>query len=203
MQKSTLISDHHTKSTFLALIDALIPSSSEPKRAASGTDVQVDEYLIWSLDHYTDITMINRYGPLSRVTAELLDAAASLGITAGTVKEPRDTKATSDGCTFASLSPKDRLRTLSFLEETSSSLSILPGPFKGNPELVRVIVGLLNRLPAFGFYSEWTGYASTRLTSPEEREQTSKPAGWEQAGYPGPIEAGRDFRGFLVETFSE
>lgn len=66
-----------------------------------------------------------------------------------------------------------------------------------------VIVGALNRIPAFGFYSEGWGYASTRLASTEERAQTNQPVGWEQVGYPGPIEAGRAFSGYLIESFSE
>lgn len=44
----------------------------------------------------------------------------------------------------------------------------------------------INRLVTMGFYSEWSGYGSTRLKPPNERVFEFPPISWKQVGYPGP-----------------
>lgn len=37
-----------------------------------------------------------------------------------------------------------------------------------------------------GFYSEWSGYGTTRLNKPNQRRLEYDPISWKQIGYPGP-----------------
>ena len=37
-----------------------------------------------------------------------------------------------------------------------------------------------------GYYSEWSGYGSTRLDEPNQRKLEYYPISWKQVGYPGP-----------------
>lgn len=38
----------------------------------------------------------------------------------------------------------------------------------------------------FGYYSEWSGYGTTRLAPPNERKFEYAPISWKQVEYPGP-----------------
>jgi len=48
------------------------------------------------------------------------------------------------------------------------------------------ITGDLNRLTMMGYYSEWYGYGSTRLKTPNQRKLEYFPLSWGQVEYPGP-----------------
>ena len=47
-------------------------------------------------------------------------------------------------------------------------------------------VGSLIRFTMMGYYSEWSGYGSTRLEAPDQRKLEYFPLSWKQVGYPGP-----------------
>lgn len=72
--------------------------------------------------------------------------------------------------------------------------SYLPIAFKNNPELVLFSTGELNSLTMMGYYSEWSGYGSTRLNSPNHRKLEYFPLSWKQIGYPGPSSGYRALR---------
>lgn len=52
----------------------------------------------------------------------------------------------------------------------------------------------LNRITMMGYYSEWSGYGSTRLEKPDQRRLEFFPISWKQVGYPGPSLGYRAFR---------
>jgi hypothetical protein len=66
------------------------------------------------------------------------------------------------------------LHTYEYLIMTLSSYSI---PLT-NPLAVRFVM--------MGYYSEWSGYGSTRLEEPAQRRLEYNPLSWKQVGYPGP-----------------
>ncbi len=203
--------DHHIKATFQALVDAIIPATPElspkqgPEYAATGMDLNIDEYVIWCLDHGLAvqgvINMINV--PLSSPTAELLDVAASRLVDTGGAKDPQNILAFPDGGTFATLSRNDRCRAITLLERNDIDLGALPSPYQNNAGLVKYIAGAINRFAVFGYYSEWSGYGTTRLASPESRMLESVPLGWQQVQYPGPSNGYRELRGYKVKQFTK
>lgn len=197
----------YTKLTFRALVDAIIPST--PYLASIfGQDhlfgaafVGIENFVIWELDHFLDIPIESGLSnhPLSVQTAILLNEAAFRLISSGKaytfgVTLTMDTKSVA----FSILSPEDRFRALSLLEKHELNLGTLPAPYTNNAEFVALMADILNRLPMFGYYSEWTGYGTTRLKSPDERVLECLPPSWKQIGYPGPAYGYRDFRGYVL-----
>lgn len=69
---------------------------------------------------------------------------------------------------------------------------------KNNAGLVLNITDAINRLVMFGYYSEWSGYGTTRLAPPTRRRLEEFPVGWTQSAYPGPSYGYRELRGFLL-----
>lgn len=62
----------------------------------------------------------------------------------------------------------------------------IPEPFKSNPAMIAMVKGTLKTTTMMGYYSEWSGYGSTRLAQAEKRTLEYKPISWEQIDYPGP-----------------
>ncbi|WP_018924533.1 hypothetical protein [Salsuginibacillus kocurii] len=188
----------HTKATFMAFVDAIIPST------LGALDLRLDEYMIWSLNHY--IAMQGEWGvktiPLSTPVAQLLDIGASHQIVSGSMRLP-DFSVNPDGGPFASLSSNDRLEAVRLLENTQVDLHLLPLPFQNNADLVKNIVTVLHQMVMFGYYSEWFSYGATRLAYPEDRRQERQPFIWDSLGYPGPSYGHRSLRGFLVKEFAD
>jgi hypothetical protein len=71
--------------------------------------------------------------------------------------------------------------TAEALDLASEQLVILSGD-----ELILSAISALNRFTMMGYYSEWSGYGSTRLAAPDQRILEFYPLSWEQVGYPGP-----------------
>jgi hypothetical protein len=139
-------------------------------------DLHIDEYVILTL---------NSLGmPLAEPTAEMLD------ITTGS---------------FIALNQYSQLYALTLLNQLQinlshlpilSILSILPIPFKNNPQLIILITNSLVSFTMMGYYSEWSGYGSTRLADPNQRRLEYYPLSWKQIGYPGPSLGYRALRVF-------
>ena len=198
--------NRYIRSTFQALVHAIIPPHLRYKDflgtvdVAGAQEVNVYEYVIWILDHSIAFQVkdqLNLYS-MSKSTAELLDAGAVQLIQTGQNLYPLNVTAFPSGGPFAALSPIDRLRAITLIERLGIDLDKLSVPYKNNPGLVRNMMDVLNELPLFGHYSEWTAYGTTRLFSPEYRRVEHFPLGWFQTGYPGPSFGYRDFRGFLA-----
>jgi hypothetical protein len=187
-----------TKSTFMALVDAIIPPTW-------GTlDLRLDDYLICILDYYVSIP--GEWGvkrvPLSTPTAGILDVAATQLMALNHMKSFRHFSTYPEGA-FAALLPNDRLVAISLLENLHIDLASLPSPYRHNAGLVQHIVTFLHRTIMFAFYSEWLAYGSTRLNSPEDRVLERRPFIWDLVGYPGVSLGYRALRGFLIDKFNE
>jgi hypothetical protein len=167
-------SEQLTQETFKALVDAIIPRTPELAEEYGeiqyygALDLYTDEYMVWSLNNY--------YIPLAKPMAQLLNLAAEqLEINDGNERKTL----------FAELEPYDRFRALVLLEELKLYFPDMLIPMQNYPGLLSVTNDLV-RLTMLGYYSEWSGYGSTRLETPNERILEYYPVSWEQVGYPGP-----------------
>ncbi|MFD2759830.1 hypothetical protein [Lentibacillus juripiscarius] len=189
------------QASFQALTDALLPSTNQPGHEPLfyAEDMGVHEYIIYSLNHYISIQQQLHHTviPLAYPTAIMLDVAATQLVNAHQAQAfPQSLFP--GGRMFSHLSRKDRIRTLSALENLKIDLFVLPSPFQNNAGLVKNVTDALNRLSLFGYYSEWPAYGSTRLNQPNHRCLEFFPWSWQQVGYPGVSLGYRDFRGFLL-----
>jgi len=170
--------------TFKALVDAIIPRT--PGLAEEYGKIQyfgalnlhTDEYMILTLNYYSF--------PLAEPTAAMLDTAGEQLVFIGGNSRLLDFARYPGGGTFAALAPGDRFRALILLEELGVNLGDLQQPFTDNPGFVITFSGILPRYAMMGYYSEWSGYGSTRLGSPNNRKLEYFPLSWKQVGYPGP-----------------
>ncbi|WHY01421.1 hypothetical protein [Neobacillus sp. DY30] len=200
--------NRYVRSTFKSLVHAIIPPHLKHKnyigtvQVAGAQDLHVYEYVIWILDHSIALSVKEQLhlvnSSISKSTAELLDIGAVQLIQKGQIYYPLNVTAYPGGGPFSSLSPIDRLRAITLIEQLDINLESLSTPYKNNPGLVRNMMDVLNELSMFGHYSEWAAYGTTRLFSPEYRRVEFFPPGWEQTQYPGPSFGYRDFRGFLA-----
>lgn len=143
-----------------ALVDAIIPRS--PILAEEYGRIQ----FYGALDQATEEYMILNLSPFATQIAELLNAAA--------------------GKLYSGISEGDRLLLLDQLRQGQMNSGDLPFPFTNNPEAVMTAAKSLASAVMMGYYSEWYGYGSTRLESPDQRRMEYIPISWEQIGYPGP-----------------
>lgn len=179
--------------TFQAVVDAIIPytpgfSGKYGEYMVPGAVNQgIGQFVIWEFDNLVAIEVNNNLQPilLSDAIAQMLDAAACQLILYGIIRGPREDHFPGGG-DFCSLSRRDRLLTLNHLEQLKIDYSTLPQPFQNNPNWIQMAVDLINRYTMFGYYSEWSGYGSTRLCTPEARKLEYAPISWKQIGYPGP-----------------
>lgn len=186
-----------TKATFRAWVDAIVPKTA--------LDLHSDEYQIWALDHLLSLKIViknfNIY--LANATAEMLNVAARQLIYTGGNKKPINPEKVPKEGTFAALEPNDRFRAVTLLEQLQVDLASLPIPFRNNPGFIHAITAVLTLLTTIGYYSEWSGYGSTRLKTPEKRKIEHFPTGWKQVGYPGPSMGYHALRGYLIDEFTE
>jgi hypothetical protein len=199
VQMSETVSIPHTKATFMAFVDAMIPS------ILGALDLRLDDYIVWTLDHYVSIQgeWSVKNVPLSSQTARILDIAAFQLITSGNVKVSPDFSTNPDGGPFAALSPDDRFEAIRLLENLQVDLEILPSPYRNNAGLIENVVTSLHQMVMFGYYSEWFSLGSTRLAYPEDHRLERQRFIWDSLNYPGPSFGYRAVRGFLVDKFSE
>ncbi len=159
---------------YKALVDAIIPRTMELAELYGDVmyygalDLKTDEFLILSLNEF--------YVPLAEATAELLELFA----------EMLWMRNTSEGQAFLSLSPSEIFLLLTRVDKIGDNFANLPLRFQDNSALVLTISNFLTRLTMMGYYSEWYGYGSTRLETPNKRTLKFRPLSWRQVGYPGP-----------------
>jgi hypothetical protein len=180
-----------TAATYQALVTAFVPTEE-------GSLIEdMGNHLIWVLDHRFSIQLgLSLLTiPLSYATAQLLDTGASQ---LGKNKVADQQKLYSNHGSFASLSRDDRLRALALLEKLGIDLRRLPAPYRHNTGLIQYMIDSLNRFVILGFYTEWSGYGSTKFDIPDERRLEQFPGSWKEVGYPGPASGYRDFRGYLL-----
>ncbi|MGM0880397.1 MAG: hypothetical protein ACQEXQ_05075 [Bacillota bacterium] len=197
--------DSHTQATFQAFVDAVIPPTLHFAQSGvipipGALNLCIHDYVIWDLDHsqYIPPTGNPNITPLSKSTAILLDLGAEQFIRTSQAVQPQDSFTFPGGRLFSTLSRSDRLRTVMLLDRLDISLQALPLPYQNNPALIQVMMSSINQLTLFGYYSEWFGYGSTRLFTPDFRRLECYPPSWGLVGYPGPSFGYREFRGFIL-----
>lgn len=196
----------YIKSTFQALVQAIIPSTSYMIRLLGSVqtpgalEYKVYKYVIWILNHSISYPVKKNLNVRSMAlsTAELLDLGAFQLIQTCQNVYPLNLISFPHGGLFSKLSPFDRIKTLTLIENLEINGNNLSPPYHNNPDLIRQMVDVLNQLTMFGFYSEWTGYGTTSQCPPNLRRLEYFPPGWMLTKYPGPSFAYRDFRGFLA-----
>ncbi|WP_152039586.1 hypothetical protein [Salinigranum salinum] len=178
----------HTVATFEALVDAAVPrtptlaSQRGPEHEPGGLDVELERYLVWSLNHLLPFPTQDDFADQ---VAHLLDQGAALLIQQEMNEDPPTVDSFPSAGLFGQLSRQDRFRAINLQEENGVT-----------------IMTLVNILVHFGYYSEWSGYENN-TGPPTERTFTGEVQSWEQTAFPGPAIGYRDFRGYLVEEFEE
>ncbi len=168
-----------TDETYKAFVDAIIPRTPELAvefgriQYYGALDLDTDEYMIMSLN--------NIYFPIAEAAAELLNMAAEQ-FTLG------------ERNSFAELLPLERLQVLNLLVEPEVRDMDFPEVFRDDPDSRLNVMSIMNRFAMMGYYSEWSGYGSTRLEPPDQRVLEYFPLSWEQVGYPGPSPGYRALR---------
>jgi len=200
-----------TKSTFNALVNAIIPRTPETSEKQGSIQLSeavashTDEYEIWSLDHFLslDISILNFSIYLANATAKMLEMASKQLIDSKKNKEPINFTILLEEGAFAALASNDRFRAITLLEQNKVDITLLPIPFRNNPGFIFAITGGIAMFATIGYYTEWSGYGSSRMNTPEKRKLEHFPIGWKQVGYPGPSKGYHAFRGYLVEESTE
>ncbi|SHG14419.1 hypothetical protein [Ornithinibacillus halophilus] len=182
----------YVTSTYQAIVDALLPTTSQ----FNGIQMKIHEYLMFGLNNNISVQqqLYHQVIPLAYPTAVMLDSAATQLVNTHQVQLLSQSQFPNGGM-FSYLSRKDRVQTLSALENLHIDLYLLPSPFQNNAGMVKFVTDALNRFSMFGYYSEWPAYGTTRLNPPDYRRLEFFPPGWHQAGYPGVSFGYRDFRG--------
>jgi hypothetical protein len=179
----------YVQTTFQAFVDAVIPRT--PRLAEEygriqyygAIDLQIEQFIIYELEHYPV--------PMAQPIAELLNMAAAKWLTS---------QGYYGSGSLAALAPIDRLRAVTLLEQQPVVLTTLPTIFEMNPELVTTIPDVLNTYTIMGYYSEWSGYGTTKLLPPQERVMEFIPISWKQVGYPGPSLGYRVLRSYRYDN---
>ncbi len=200
------IEEAYVSATFQALADAVLPpvwkrTAADETFIPGGVQRCADQYVRIELDR-SRFVPANAEGErrprLSWASAKLLDAAADELIRRGAAQFAGAPRPFPDGGSFAALSREDRLQALTLLDRIDLPLQDLPPPFADNSVSILVMANSFYQLTIFGYYSEWLGYGTTRLSPPQERRMECFPPGWSLTGYPGPSPGYRDLRGFEI-----
>lgn len=196
----------NTKSTFKAYIEAIMPMTTETlekqesNMTCGAVNSHIDEYEIWSLNHLLSLNIIitNFSIHLANATAKMLEIAAEQLIYQQENKDVINSEMSRSEGKFACLSPNDRFKAITLLEQNKVDITKLPVPFHNNHGFVLVVLGEMAMLSTLSYYNEWSGFASSRMETPEKRKLEFFPVSWKQVGYPGPSNGYHDFRGYPV-----
>ncbi|WP_157911752.1 hypothetical protein [Alteribacter populi] len=139
-----IMPEEYVQATFIALTDAILPSTPQlgemlgHEHTFSAPEMAIHEYVIYALDNYLSIQeqFSSSPVPLASPTAVLLNIAAFHIVDTDQTTTPP----------FVTLSRRDRIRTLSLLENLSLDLYLLPPPFQNNAGMIKHITDALNRL---------------------------------------------------------
>ena len=212
----------HTRLTFRATVDAVIPRTPEleaelgPEHVPGGNDIDLAEFLIEYVDGGFQLGLphVGPIGnaPLAKPVANVLDTAALALLARGDNEDdPKKERAatlldTDEGSgvsvtlaagPFARLSRQDRLRAISLLDQIETSVTL---PEETLLEFDGGLVGqLVVGFTALIYYSEWEGYDEFDQP-PSERTHSNDPEdvqSWRQTGFPGFEDGYSALRGYL------
>lgn len=211
--------DPHTRITFRAIIDAVLPETPAldaelgPEHAPGGLAVDLDDFVITYINNGFQLGLphVGSHGniPLADPVSQALDSAAVTLLDRGEnadapstdrayeLLEPDEEAQTSDIGPFARLSRRDRLRAIAVLDEFEFEISPIEGDlFEFDAGLVgQLVVGFTEMI----YYSEWAGYDEFHQP-PSRRVHSNDPAtvqSWRQTGYPGFANGYAALRGYL------
>lgn len=176
----------YTWETFKAFVDVIIPRT--PKLAEEYGAVQYFGALDLHTDEYLLITLNNYFIPLAEPMALLIDEMTTRFIlTEGNERLANILRYPERG-RFVALNTADRIYPMALLDfiQHDRELYNLVKSEDNSRRYVVSIINTLNRDTMMGYYSEWSGYGSTRLDAPNRRILEYYPLSWEQIGYPGP-----------------
>ncbi|MUW15537.1 hypothetical protein GJ633_13535 [Halorubrum sp. CBA1125] len=214
--------DPHTRVTFRAIADAVIPETPEladelgPEHVPGGLAIDLDEFAITYVDDGFQFGLPD-LGPQGNIEladpiAHTLDAAALTLLDRGDNEaepstdralsllgpdDPSPDEAESAVGPFAELSREDRLRAIAILDEFE--VEVTPT----DHDLFEMDAGLVGQL-VIGFvemiyYSEWEGYDEF-TQPPSERVHPNDPEAvqsWRQTGFPGFANGYAALRGYV------
>lgn len=214
--------DPHTRLTFRAVVDAVIPETPAladelgPEHVPGGLAIDLDEFAITYVNNAFQLGLphLGPQGniPLAAPVARVLDTAARELRQQGDNEAPPDPdralrllgpndpppEELADAVgPFAELSRQDRLRAIALIDELEVELT------PADDELFEFDAGLVGQL-VVGFvemiyYSEWQGYEDFERP-PSERTHPNDPAAvqsWRQTGFPGTADGYAALRGYL------
>jgi hypothetical protein len=211
--------DPHTRVTFRAVVDAVLPETPAlgadiaPEHVPGGLAIDLDEFVISYIDNGFQFGLphVGPHGnlPLADPVAQALDSAALTLLDRGEntvpssdehvygLLKPDETVRASAIGPFARLSRRDRLRAIAILDEVEITLSLGAGDlFEFDAGLVgQLVVGFTEMI----YYSEWAGYDDFDRP-PSERVHPNDPTAvqsWRQTGYPGFANGYAALRGYL------
>lgn len=132
-------------------------------------DSQVDQFLLDNLEQ--------QYIPLAEAAVELLNAAATQWL----ANQGFDIQG---GLEF--LPPPDRLGAIMLSQLHEVDPVLLPDEQWRNPSFTGNVTSSLLTYTLMGYYSEWSGYGTTKQYPPGNRVLEYVPISWQQIDYPGP-----------------
>lgn len=197
--------DPHTRETFSALLEAIIPETPElaeelgPEYEPGAVSVGLDEFFVTFLNELVAVGLPG-FGHLdnarlSEGVAAALDAAAAELLARGENEHPPTAESGAAGGPFARLSPRDRMRAISLFEEKEGDTGDLPGPFAESDG--GLIAQLMNGFAPFVYYSDWAGYDDYMAPRSEREFDPDDIVAWDQVEYPGIEDGYAALRGYL------
>ncbi|MGQ3327904.1 hypothetical protein [Halorubrum sp. FL23] len=219
--------DPHTKVTFRAIADAVVPETPGlagalgPEHVSGGLAVDLDAFTVTYVDNGFQLGLphLGPQGniPIADPIAHLLDSAALTLVERGDNEQEPDVdralsllgpddpspRAVEDVVgPFAKLSRRDRLRAIAIVDEFDVEFT------PTDDDLFELDAGLVGQL-VIGFmemiyYSEWQGY--DEFTQPPSRRghpnDQSAVQSWRQTGFPGFANGYAALRGYVGTTDS-
>lgn len=214
--------DPHTRVTFAAAVDAIVPPTPElgdelgEEHVPGAAAVGLSEYLITYVNNL--FSNVNPEGDetgnlrLAEAVAVLVDeAAAELVAEGGTTEQPslsytRDLLDRSitlgeavdaaAGGPFARLSRRDRLRALAEFDEAEKKFDTasLPGPtYEWNTGLLATLVVAFAEVL---YYSEWDGYEAYRVPPSDREFDPGSVQSFAQTDFGGFVDGAAALRGY-------
>lgn len=192
----------HTRGTFAALIDALVPETPEladrgEEHVPGGLAVDLQDAVIDRVNSFLETQgaakALGETVPLAPAVATLLEIAAVELLVRRRASDGLQAPAEAfSGGVFSRLSREDRLRALRLLEAEGVFPRLTERLDSAGLGTIQFLASSMPVLVEFVYYSEATA-----------GEGAARSQGWRQADYPGPSDGYPVMLGYEVEAFEE